>query len=254
MKTSERSSSNIEHKTTFWKGYSFDSLCKSWFKFALIHVKFDANVLARPKTTFENKLALAAFRRKQLLSENANPSQNRIKKVILHIRHSTNLTLNIKTNVKERRFCGSIKKQFQCVNSSEQLQQKSGRAQKHIWKQSNISLMFPKTKDFLKIQSFSNSHQRGVLSPSNLTEHLINKMGWAQNRISKTIRSSLQQVKNPISFSNRCTFKSTAVFISELTQHLMTSLREPTYYSRKWVNVHREILKRQIHSKNFIPS
>ena len=112
---------------------------------------------------------------------------------------------------------------------------------------------FRKPKIFWKFRSFSNSHQRGVLSPSNLTEHLMNKMGWAQNRISKTIRSSLQQVKNQISFSNRCTFKSTAVLISELTQHLMTSLREPRYYSRKWVNVHREILKRQIHSKNFIP-
>ena len=39
----------------------------------------------------------------------------------------------------------------------------------------------------------------------------MNKIGWAQNRISKTIKSSLQQTKNQISFSNRCTFKSTAV-------------------------------------------
>ena len=41
----------------------------------------------------------------------------------------------------------------------------------------------------------------------------MNKIGWAQNRISKTIKSSLHQAKNQISFSNRCTFKSTAGFL-----------------------------------------
>ena len=33
----------------------------------------------------------------------------------------------------------------------------------------------------------------------------------------------------------------------------MTSLREPRYYFRKRVNVHRAISKRKIHSENFIP-
>ena len=69
---------------------------------------------------------------------------------------------------------------------------------------------FRKPESFMKTQISWNSQQEGVLSPPNLNEHLMNKIMWAHNRISKTIRSSLQQAKNQVSFSNHCNFKSTA--------------------------------------------
>ena len=40
---------------------------------------------------------------------------------------------------------------------------------------------------------------------------------------------------------------------SELSQHLMSSLRKSRYHFRKWVNVHRAVLKRKKHSEYFIP-
>ena len=49
-------------------------------------------------------------RRKELFTENVNRSANQIENVILQFRPLTKLTLKLKTNVKETRFRGSIKK------------------------------------------------------------------------------------------------------------------------------------------------
>ena len=49
-------------------------------------------------------------RRKELFTKNVNRSKNQIENVILQFRLLTKLTLNLKANVEETRFSGSIRK------------------------------------------------------------------------------------------------------------------------------------------------
>ena len=76
-----------------------------------------------------------------------------------------------------------MKKEFQCLNSSKQIKATCGRARKPYLK--TIKQKFhvsENQKTFWKFRSLANSHQKGVLSPPNVTEHSMNKLGQAQNR------------------------------------------------------------------------
>ena len=46
----------------------------------------------------------------KLLSENVSRPQNQIEKVLLHIQRLTKLPVNVKSNIKEKRFGGSVEK------------------------------------------------------------------------------------------------------------------------------------------------
>ena len=76
------------------------------------------------------------------------------------------------------------------------------------------------------MRSSSNSHQRGVLSPPNLNEQLMNMFGRTQNRISKQSRVRCNQPKTKLVFQILVPLNRQRFCISEITQHLMTSLRE----------------------------
>ena len=70
---------------------------------------------------------------------------------------------------------------------------------------------FRKPKDSLKKEIFLKLASKRCFITSEL-EWTFDEHVWASPKLHfKTIKSSLQQVKNQISFSNRCTFKSTAV-------------------------------------------
>ena len=110
LKTSERLSSNFEDKTTFWEGCSCAIHCrKDGLNFPLYRIWCEC--FSDSQNHVSKEVSVSSFLTKtQLLSENVNRLQNQIENVILHLQHLTKLTLNIKTNVKETRFRGSIKK------------------------------------------------------------------------------------------------------------------------------------------------
>ena len=150
---------------------------------------------------------------------------------------------------------GSMKKEFQCLNSGKQIKRTCGRAQKpYLKKQLNNSFMFPKTRRLSENSVLLQTRIKEVFYHRIWLNMWWTRLGEPETAFQKQSRVRCNKQKTKLVFpivvpSNRQRF-----YISELTQHLMTSLREPRYYFRKWVNVHRAILKRKIHSENFIPA
>ena len=85
--------------------------------------------------------------------------QNWIEKVFLPIRHLTEITINLKTNIEETKFRWSMEKYFQSVNSYEQLEQTSSRVQKPPKTIKHQSHASGNQKTFRKNRFFANSQQ-----------------------------------------------------------------------------------------------
>ena len=101
----------------FWRQNYFlkrlfllNSLRKRWFNFILNTRKICCECFSESENHIWKQVSVSCFSPKTIAFENVNCSQNQIENVILHIRHLTKLTLNIKTNDKEARFRGAIKK------------------------------------------------------------------------------------------------------------------------------------------------
>ena len=103
------------------------------------------------------------------------------------------------------------------------------------------------------MRSSSNSHQRGVLSPPNLNEQLMNMFGKTQNRISKQSRVRCNQPKTKVVFQIFVPLNRQRFCISKITQHLMTSLRENQVTFSKMGERSSSILKQKSNLKFSIP-
>ena len=82
----------------------------------------------------------------------------------------------------------------------------------------------------------------------NLNENLMNKFG----RISKTIKSSLPEAKNQISFSIVLPSNRQWFHISEFIEHSTNSLGEPRCLFLKKVNNHRAVSKTKIRYESLV--
>ena len=91
------------------------------------------------------------------------------------------------------------------------MNQRAAEPKNYIWKQSNNSLVFPKTKRFSENWDLPQTRIKEVIYHLRIWMNIWWKAWVTPKPHLKTIKSSLQEAKNQISFSNRCTFKSTAV-------------------------------------------
>ena len=124
----------------------------------------------------------------------------------------------------------------------------------HIWKQSNISLMFPEIKRFPEISDLPPTRIKEVFYHLRTWMNIWwKRLGEPNIAFQKQSKVRCNKSKSKWTFQIIVPSSRQRFYTFELTQHLMTGLREPRYYFRKWVNVHRAILESKIHSESLIP-